>query len=213
MASLARLLLKEGQEHDASRQGRRGARPPCLTTSAIRQTDGKCKEFFMNASKMMLPAVMAFALAGGSLFATDAMSRPVGPCNGAVDCPAEDGEFPCGPRMGRGMFSAEQQQKYDAIVSEFAPKMDMLREAAFVKKHELHALEGAAQPDLKAVNATAKELYQLRADMRKMHREMQTRIAKEVGKPALVAPRHHGAGVAPAPDMPASGHRSGDGHY
>ena len=176
----------------------------------------------MNISqKIALPALMMFVLAGTSVFATDAMSRPAARDHAVMDCDEMGGPCPgmgMGMGMGRGMFSAEQQKKYDAILAEFAPKMEPLREAMFVKKHELAALEHAAQPDMKAVEATAKELYKLRTDMRKAHAELYERIAKEVGRPENAGPRHRGPrGDKNAPDnmpmepMHNSGH--GAGHY
>lgn len=178
----------------------------------------------MNVSqKIALPALMMFALAGTTVFATDAMSRPMGPCGGPAMMDCDEMGGPCGGPamgrgMGRGMFSAEQQKKYDAILAEFAPKMEPLREAIFVKKHELRALENAAQPDMKAVDAAAKELYQLRTDMGKAHDELRARIAKEVGRPENAGPRQRGPrGDKNAPDnmpmepMHNSGH--GNGHY
>ena len=91
--------------------------------------------------------------------------------------------------MGRGAFTPEQQQKYDAIVADFAKQMEPVKDQMFIKRQELRALQNAANPDIAAVRATATEMLQLRKQLGQLHETMTQRIEKEVGKPAAAMPK------------------------
>jgi len=81
--------------------------------------------------------------------------------------------------MGRGAYTPEQLQKYDAIVAEFAKQMEPIKDQMFIKRQELRALQNAANPDIAAVRATATEMLQLRKQLGQMHETMAQRLEKK----------------------------------
>ena len=112
--------------------------------------------------------------------------REMGGCQGEMPCPGMQGHG----MMGRGAYTPEQLQKYDAIVAEFAKQMEPVKDQMFIKRQELRALQNAANPDIAAVRATATEMLQLKKQLGQLHETMTQRIEKEVGKPAAAMPKN-----------------------
>lgn len=116
-----------------------------------------------------------------------------------------------GPRHGdpHPAYSAEQKQKYMAILEEFRPRMEPLRDTIFVKREVLSALRGAANPDAQAVARAAEDLVKARNAMAELHRELSDRLEKEVGAPAGLRPRPERPcgprAKAPCDDVPCAG--------
>ena len=85
------------------------------------------------------------------------------------------------PRRGmRPPLSPEARKKARAIVEEMRPKFEKINGSLFVKRHELRALENAANPDVKAVGECAAEIVSLRQERRALRKELRERLAKEV---------------------------------
>ena len=143
------------------------------------------------AATLMGSAITAYSQPGPAGDMPEGM-REMGGCMGEMPCPGMQGHG----MMGRGAYTPEQQQKYDAIVAEFVKQMEPVKDQMFIKRQELRALQNASNPDIAAVRATATELLQLRKQLGQMHETMTQRLEKEVGKPA----------VAPMPkkDAPAA---------
>ncbi len=158
----------------------------------------------MKSQKIAIVAILAATLMGSAAIAYSQPSpagdmpegmRDMGGCQGEIPCPGMQGYGMPG-MMGRGAYTPEQQQKYDAIVSEFAKQMEPVKDQMFIKRQELRALQNASNPDIAAVRATATEMLQLRKQIGQMHETMTQRLEKEVGKPAAAMP--HPNAHAPA---------------
>lgn len=157
----------------------------------------------MTTSKFFVPALLAVSLVGGAAFATTAISAPHGGGHGnykAADdngggmggmggCPAmHDGgrgyhKGGMGYHMGQAYNSLtpEKQAQFDTMLDELQGKMRPLRDAIYVKKQELHALQNAATPDVNAVSKAATEITQLREKMRAEHDNFVTKLEKDLG--------------------------------
>ena len=126
----------------------------------------------MNTSRVMIPALLAAALIGGTM-TSDAFAGPhhrgqgngYGPCYGYGDGGCWEGGWGHhGHARGWGYraMSDAQRAKFDKIMEEFAPRMEQLRDSIYVKRQELRALENATNPDVKAVREAATEMARLR---------------------------------------------------
>ena len=114
----------------------------------------------MNTSRVMIPALLAAALIGGTM-TSDAFAghhrgqgNGYGPCYGYGDGGCWEGGWGHhGHARGWGYraMSDAQRAKFDKIMEEFAPRMEQLRDSIYVKRQELRALENATNPDVKAV--------------------------------------------------------------
>ena len=151
----------------------------------------------MKSKKIAIATILAATLMGSAITVysqpapagdmPDGMQE-MGGCQGEMPCPGMQGHGMHG-MMGRGAFTQEQQQKYDAIVADFAKQMEPVKDQMFIKRQELRALQNAANPDIAAVRATATEMLQLRKQLGQLHETMTQRIEKEVGKPAAAMPK------------------------
>ena len=151
----------------------------------------------MKSKNIAIAAILAATLMGSAItvYSQPAPAgdmpegmRDMGGCQGEMPCPGMQGHGMHG-MMGRGAYTPEQQQKYDAIVADFAKQMEPVKDQMFIKRQELRALQNAANPDIAAVRATATELLQLRKQLGQLHDTMTQRIEKEVGKPAAAMPK------------------------
>ena len=165
----------------------------------------------MKSKNIAIAAILAATLMGSAITAYSQPApagdmpegmREMGGCQGEMPCPGMQGHGMHG-MMGRGAYTPEQMQKYDAIVADFAKQMEPVKDQMFIKRQELRALQNAANPDIAAVRATATEMLQLRKQLCQLHETMTQRIEKEVGKPADAMPKkdapaqakhQHGAG-------------------
>ena len=109
----------------------------------------------MNTSRVMIPALLAAALIGGTM-TSDAFAGPhhrgqgngYGPCYGYGDGGCWEGGWGHhGHARGWGYraMSDAQRAKFDKIMEEFAPRMEQLRDSIYVKRQELRALENATR--------------------------------------------------------------------
>lgn len=145
----------------------------------------------MKTSRMMIPALLAATLIGGTM-ASDAFAGPhhrgqgngYGPCYNGEGC-WEGGWGHHGHARGWGYraMSDEQRAKFDNILKEFSPRMEELRDNIFVKQQELRALQNATSPDVNAVRAAAADLTRLRNEMADLHDALGDKLAAEVGVP------------------------------
>lgn len=155
----------------------------------------------MKKTHLLLSAVLLASLTGIPMLATDAMSRPhhEGP---AFDCPPDR---PCAPMPCVKQLDPEQQKKYDAIMDEYTSRLEPLREALFVKRHQLSALKAASSPNLDAIAGIAKEVYRLRLEIGKIHEERAARLASEFGTPEREPRGPHGEPMKrPLDEKPAA---------
>ena len=147
----------------------------------------------MNTSRVMIPALLAAALIGGTM-TSDAFAGPhhrgqgngYGPCYGYGDGGCWEGGWGHhGHARGWGYraMSDAQRAKFDKIMEEFAPRMEQLRDSIYVKRQELRALENATNPDVKAVREAATEMTRLRNEMADLHDALGDKLAAEVGVP------------------------------
>ena len=147
----------------------------------------------MNTSRVMIPALLAAALIGGTM-TSDAFAGPhhrgqgngYGPCYGYGDGGCWEGGWGHhGHARGWGYraMSDAQRAKFDKIMEEFAPRMEQLRDSIYVKRQELRALENATNPDVKAVREAATEMARLRNEMADLHDALGDKLAAEVGVP------------------------------
>ena len=145
----------------------------------------------MNTSRVMIPALLAAALIGGTM-TSDAFAGPhhrgqgngYGPCYGYGDGGCWEGGWGHhGHARGWGYraMSDAQRAKFDKIMEEFAPRMEQLRDSIYVKRQELRALENATNPDVKAVREAATEMARLRNEMADLHDALGDKLAAEVG--------------------------------
>ena len=74
-------------------------------------------------------------------------------------------------------FSKEQVAKILEVKSKYAPEFDRLKDAMFVKKEVLRALQSSTNPDAKQVEAVANEIVALR----KQRRELRKKLKAEIG--------------------------------
>lgn len=74
-------------------------------------------------------------------------------------------------------FTAEQVAKIIEIKNKYAPEFDNLKDAMFVKKEVLRALQSSTNPDAKQVEAVANEIVALR----KQRRELRKKLKAEIG--------------------------------
>ena len=148
----------------------------------------------MKTKNIAIATILAATLMGSAITADSQPSpagdmpegmRDMGGCQGEMPCPGMQGHG----MMGRGAYTPEQQQKYEAIVTEFAKQMEPVKDQMFIKRQELRALQNASNPDIVAVRATATEMLQLRKQLGQMHDTMTQRLEKEVGKPAAPMPK------------------------
>ncbi|MFT3670003.1 MAG: periplasmic heavy metal sensor [Pseudoxanthomonas sp.] len=155
----------------------------------------------MKSKNIAIAAILAATLMGSAITVYSQPSpagdmpegmREMGGCQGGMPCPGMQGHG----MMGRGAYTPEQQQKYDAIVAEFVKQMEPVKDQMFIKRQELRALQNASNPDIAAVRATATEMLQLRKQLGQMHETMTQRIEKEVGKPAAAMPKKDGSDPA-----------------
>lgn len=160
----------------------------------------------MKTSKFFVPALLAVTLVGGASFATIAYSAPHGGGHGANmsadatgdgmgSCPGmmtdgrgnHRGQGYHGGGMGYHMeqaytsLSPEKRTQFDTMLQDLRTKMTPLRDALYVKKQELHALQNAANPDVNAVSKTATEITNLRNKMRTEHENFVQKVEKELG--------------------------------
>jgi len=151
----------------------------------------------MKSKNIAIATILAATLMGSAITAYSQPApagdmpegmREMGGCQGEMPCPGMQGHGMHG-MMGRGAFTPEQQQKYDAIVADFAKQMEPVKDQMFIKRQELRALQNAANPDIAAVRATATEMLQLRKQLGQLHETMTQRIEKEVGTPAASMPK------------------------
>jgi Spy/CpxP family protein refolding chaperone len=90
----------------------------------------------------------------------------------------------------RHPLSPEARKQARAIAEEMRAKFEQINGALFVKRHQLRALENAANPDVKAVGECATEIVQLRQERRVLRKELRERMFKEVFEPeAKKAPK------------------------
>lgn len=139
----------------------------------------------MKMIRLTLPLLLA-----GLLFCApaqvNAMPGPDGVMAGPGMPPPPDmgpGHEP-GKRGPRNIFAgmnAEQKAKAMAIIKDYEPKIQALRDEHFIKIHELRALENAATPNLEAVRGEARKLLDLTKQIRELEREKMEKIRKEVG--------------------------------
>lgn len=160
----------------------------------------------MKSLRFTLPLLLAGLLFGVSA-QVNAMPGPDGVMAGPGMSPNPE-MGPMGPghepgkRGPRSIFAgmnAEQKAKAMAIVKEYDPKIQALRDEQFIKQHELRALENAATPNLQAVRAEAGKLLELVKQIRELEREKMEKIRKEVGpvqRPAR-GPKEAKPGKAP----------------
>ncbi|WP_165176948.1 periplasmic heavy metal sensor [Desulfovibrio sp. ZJ369] len=170
----------------------------------------------MKSPRFILTALLAAALTGGVLTATDSMARPhfTDPGYGCYGCPG--GYGPGYGWNGNSGLTSEQQEKYTKIVQDYARRMEPIQDQIFVKRQELRALRNATNPDVKTVRETATELTKLNKQLGDLHDEMAQRIEKEVGRPAGAGANsgnygpgyHHGMGCGYGMGY---GHRMGYG--
>ena len=164
----------------------------------------------MKGFKLALPLVLGMSLAAGSAMAADGEKTPGSPCPAASNapCPGQQSNpcpaapnGPCADQQGapcikapapQGIcpgqdagfrLSAESSARYEKIVKEYIEPMRKLKDALFVKKAQLKALENATDPDMKAVTETASAVVILRNKLSALHSEMEQRIMKEVIEP------------------------------
>ena len=101
----------------------------------------------MKTSRVMIPALLAAALIGGTM-TSDAFAGPhhrgqgngYGPCYGYGDGGCWEGGWGHhGHARGWGYraMSDAQRAKFDKIMEEFAPRMEQLRDSIYVKRQEL----------------------------------------------------------------------------
>lgn len=180
----------------------------------------------MTTSKFFVPALLAVTLVGGATFATTAFSAPHGgghgnyrmaddnTSGGMGGCPGmqDDGrgyhqggrgyhQGGMGYHMGQAYNSLtpEKRVKFDAMLDELQGKMRPLRDAIYVKKQELHALQNSANPDVNAVSKTATEITQLREKMRTEHDNFVTKLEKDLGIKDYYGSDAAQSGQKPAP--------------
>ncbi|WP_165065944.1 periplasmic heavy metal sensor [Desulfovibrio sp. ZJ200] len=148
----------------------------------------------MKSPRFILTALLAAALAGGVLTATDSMARPhfTDSGYGCYGCPG--GYGPGYGWNGNSGLTSEQQEKYTKIVQDYARRMEPIQDQIFVKRQELRALRNATNPDVKTVRETATELTKLNKQLGDLHDEMAQRIEKEVGRPAGANSGNYGPG-------------------
>ncbi|MBQ7739464.1 MAG: hypothetical protein IJT59_07415 [Desulfovibrionaceae bacterium] len=156
----------------------------------------------MQPSKFILTALLALGLfAATQVNAAEAPQpgpnvAPCAPCGNHPGMPAG----PCfgGPGAAHKMITPEQRQKYYAIMKEFAPKMQSIRDQLFIQGNLLQALKHSSQPDLAKVEETSKAILKLRAEKRELQKAIDDKLAKECGivKPAKPIP---GVDVPPRP--------------
>lgn len=179
----------------------------------------------MNTSRVMIPALLAAALIGGTM-TSDAFAGPhhrgqgngYGPCYGYGDGGCWEGGWGHhGHARGWGYraMSDAQRAKFDKIMEEFAPRMEQLRDSIYVKRQELRALENATNPDVKAVREAATEMARLRNEMADLHDALGDKLAAEVGVPEGFkdAPRGPRGDRGPAMDCPRGDGPRGDAGY
>ena len=73
-------------------------------------------------------------------------------------------------------FSKEQVAKILEVKSKYAPEFDRLKDAMFVKKEVLRALQSSTNPDVKQVEAVANEIVELRKQRRELRKKMKAEI-------------------------------------
>lgn len=182
----------------------------------------------MNTSRVMIPALLAAALIGGTM-TSDAFAGPhhrgqgngYGPCYGYGDGGCWEGGWGHhGHARGWGYraMSDAQRAKFDKIMEEFAPRMEQLRDSIYVKRQELRALENATNPDVKAVREAATEMTRLRNEMADLHDALGDKLAAEVGVPegfkdAPRGPRGPRGDRGPAMDCPRGDASYDDGPH
>ena len=83
-----------------------------------------------------------------------------------------DHQEPC-----KETFSKEQVAKILEVKSKYAPEFDRLKDAMFVKKEVLRALQSSTNPDVKQVETVANEIVELR----KQRRELRKKLKAEIG--------------------------------
>lgn len=157
----------------------------------------------MKTSKFFVPALLAVTLVGGASFATTAFSAPHGGGHGghvAADANSGDGMGGMGgcPGMtegGRGYhggmgyhmgqaynsLTPEKRAQFDTMLQDLRNKMTPLRDALYVKKQELRALQNATNPDVNAVSKVATEITNLRNKMRTEHENFVEKAEKDLG--------------------------------
>ncbi len=81
-------------------------------------------------------------------------------------------------------FTEAQRAKAHALIETSREKMRPVREAMYVKKQELKALQGATNPDVVAVSRTAKEMTELRSQMHSEKQALNSALDKALGLPA-----------------------------
>lgn len=182
----------------------------------------------MNTSRVMIPALLAAALIGGTM-TSDAFAGPhhrgqgngYGPCYGYGDGGCWEGGWGHHGHArdwGYRAMSDAQRAKFDKIMEEFAPRMEQLRDSIYVKRQELRALENATNPDVKAVREAATEMARLRNEMADLHDALGDKLAAEVGVPegfkdAPRGPRGPRGDRGPAMDCPRGDGPRGDAGY
>ncbi len=123
----------------------------------------------MKASKIIIPVLMAGALLGGTIIATDVNAR------GHKGCPY--------------MMSAEsnltdaQRTALQTLTEESQKKITPLKDALFVKEQELRALQKAPTPDVEAVGKKAAEITKLRGQIREERKIFGEGVDKTLGLP------------------------------
>ncbi|MEG2172210.1 MAG: periplasmic heavy metal sensor [Desulfovibrionaceae bacterium] len=164
----------------------------------------------MKTSKFFVPALLAVTLLGGTAFVSDAFSAPHGGGHGGHEAMGysdgnTDGNMGCPGMMtgcagmnegGRGYhkggmgyhmgqiyysLSPEKRAQFDTLVKDFKSKTSPMRDAMFVKKQELRALQNAATPDVSAVSKTATEITTLRNQLRAEHENFMNTLEKDLG--------------------------------
>ena len=108
----------------------------------------------------------AFALA----LSTATIAKPVHKADHKAA--VADHQEPC-----KETFSEEQVEKIIEIKSKYAPEFDKLKDAMFVKKEILRALQSSTNPDVKQVETVANEIVALR----KQRRELRKKLKAEIG--------------------------------
>ena len=91
-------------------------------------------------------------------------------------------------KEGKKGLSFGQMEDFIALhrnAKELTAKFEKVNGALFVKRHELRALENAANPDVKAVSECATEIVNLRHERRALRKELRERMFKEVFEPAI----------------------------
>lgn len=152
--------------------------------------------------KMFSSAGVVVFLFSGAMFAGQVVAASAA----EMKAPAQEGKmqndyYPCWGGAKGIRLNDEQQAKVNALMTESEAKVRPLHDQLFVKNQELQALQNASSPDMKAVNAKAMEINDLREQIRKERAGLGKKLDTTLG----LKPGTHG-------NMGGYGNMCGYGH-